>query len=101
MAAQGIVIFSDGKIEIPLDLQQECHLSEGMQLRLTRSSGTLLIAEPLTSDDRSLGDARRDWRSYKGMLGGLPDHNTSRSRHQERTWELEHDERKLGPFPKQ
>ena len=41
-----------------------------------------------------------DWRSLQGILSGHPDHDTTKARAEERAWELEHDERKFGPFPK-
>jgi hypothetical protein len=35
------------------------------------------------------------------MLSDHPEHDTSKARAEERAWELEHDERKFGPFSKQ
>jgi hypothetical protein len=45
-------------------------------------------------------EPNEDWRSARGMLSDHPEHDTSKARAEERAWELEHDERKFGPFRK-
>jgi hypothetical protein len=41
-----------------------------------------------------------EWRKGQGMLEGHPEHNTTAARRADREWELAHDERKFGPYPK-
>ena len=42
-----------------------------------------------------------EWRSLRGTLGSNAERSTTDSKAEERAWELAHDERKFGPFPKQ
>jgi len=41
-----------------------------------------------------------EWRKARGMLSDHPEHDTTAARKADRVWELAHDERKFGPFPK-
>lgn len=41
-----------------------------------------------------------EWRKARGMLSDHPEHDTTAARKADREWELAHDERKFGPFPK-
>jgi|SRR5271168_664798 len=95
MSTQVILTFSDGKLTIPPEVQEQMHLTEGAQLRLILTGKDRLVLEP--ADCAS--DPKGDWRSLRGILSDHPEHDTSKARAEERAWELEHDERKFGPFP--
>ena len=42
-----------------------------------------------------------EWRSLRGSLGNASERSTTDLKAEERAWELAHDERKFGPFPRQ
>lgn len=96
MATQVILTFSDGKLEIPVEVQEEMHLTEGTKLRLILTAKDRMVLEPAEVSAEPKGD----WRSLRGILSDYSEHDTSKARAEERAWELEHDERKFGPFPK-
>lgn len=108
MATQTMLTFSDGKLEIPVEVQEQMQLKEGARLRLVSASpSTLLLevrAQVAEGDPESWTNRtwvpNDDWRSLQGILSDHPEHDTSKARAEERAWELEHDERKFGPFPK-
>jgi bifunctional DNA-binding transcriptional regulator/antitoxin component of YhaV-PrlF toxin-antitoxin module len=96
MATQVILTFSDGKLTIPPEVQEQMHLTEGSQLRVILTAKDRMVLEPAEG-----ATERKDaGRSLRGILNDLPEHDTSKVRAAERAWELEHDERKFGPFPK-
>jgi antitoxin component of MazEF toxin-antitoxin module len=96
MATQVILTFSDGKLAIPPEVQEQMHLTEGAQLRVILTAKDRLVLEP--------AEGATEWkdtgRSLRGILSDHPEHDTSEARAEERAWELAHDERKFGPFPK-
>jgi hypothetical protein len=96
MATQVILTFSDGKLAIPPEVQEQMHLTEGSQLRLILTAKDRMVLEP-TAPSTEPKDAGR---SLRGILSDHPEHDTSKARAEERAWELEHDERKFGPFSK-
>jgi hypothetical protein len=106
MATQVILTFSDGKLAIPPEVQEQMHLTEGTQLRLVLVEKDRLVLGPAGAavDPKELPDWKWEpnerWGSARGMLSDHPEHDTSRARAEERAWELEHDERKFGPFSK-
>ena len=111
MIRDAVLTFSDGKLEVPKEVQEEMHLMEGTRLRLVSASDREMHVvredKPETVDGREpfwLGNRwyvpNDDWRSLEGILSGHPEHDTTKARAAERAWELEHDERKFGPFPK-
>jgi bifunctional DNA-binding transcriptional regulator/antitoxin component of YhaV-PrlF toxin-antitoxin module len=106
MATQVILTFSDGKLAIPPEVQERMHLTEGAKLRLILTAGDQMVLEPAETavEPKELPDwkwePKDQWRSARGMLSDHPEHDTSKARAEERAWELEHDERKFGPFPK-
>jgi bifunctional DNA-binding transcriptional regulator/antitoxin component of YhaV-PrlF toxin-antitoxin module len=94
--------FSEGKLEIPAEVQEAMQLKEGAKLRLILASTDRLVlsaAEPRELPEWKL-EPNDDWRSLRGILSDHPEHDTSKARADERASELEHDERKFGPFPK-
>jgi hypothetical protein len=99
-----LVIFSDGKLELPKIVQQEMQLTEGARLRLVSASPRELHLEPLTESQVKgsiwLGNRwwidNDDWRSLRGILSDGPDLNHARA--EDRARELEHDERKFSPL---
>ena len=103
-----LITFSEGKLELPKEVQEEEHLIDGMRLRLVSATPSELrlesAGEPPQAGARWLGN--RWWipneasRSLEGLLSGHPEHDTTRVRAEERAWELEHDERKLGAVSK-
>ena len=96
MATQVILTFSDGKLTIPPEVQEQMHLAEGSQLRVILTAKDRMVLEPAEG-----ATGRKDaGRSLRGILSDRPEHDTSKVRAEERAWELEHDERKFGPFPK-
>jgi len=102
MATQAILTFSDGKLEIPLEVQEKMQLKDGAKLRLILASKDRLVVSP--GEPRELPEWKwepnEQWRAARGMLSDHPEHDTSKARAAERAWELEHDERKFGPFRK-
>ena|ERR1700722_5396006 len=106
METQVILTFSDGKLAIPHEVQEQMHLTEGAQLRLILTAEDRIVLEPAGSAVESKGlpdwkwEPNDQWRAARGMLSDHPEHDTSKARVEERAWELEHDERKFGPFPK-
>lgn len=108
MATQSILTFSDGKLEIPVEVQEKMQLKEGAKLRLVLASVSRMVltraeATSIVPND-SFGALHglvpnEDWKSLRGILSDHPEHDTTRARAEERAWELEHDERKFGPFP--
>jgi bifunctional DNA-binding transcriptional regulator/antitoxin component of YhaV-PrlF toxin-antitoxin module len=96
MATEAIVTFSNGKLEVPVEVQEAMHLTEGTKLRLVRTATNRLILEPAPLP--SVGPSE-GWRSLRGVLSDHPEHDTSKARAEERAWELEHDERKFCLFP--
>jgi bifunctional DNA-binding transcriptional regulator/antitoxin component of YhaV-PrlF toxin-antitoxin module len=106
MATQVILTFSDGKLVIPPEVQEQMHLTEGAQLRLILTAEDRMVLEPAGAvvEPKELPDWKWEpndqWRSARGMLSDHPEHDTSKARAEERALELEHDERKFGPFPK-
>jgi bifunctional DNA-binding transcriptional regulator/antitoxin component of YhaV-PrlF toxin-antitoxin module len=96
MATQVILTFSDGKLTIPPEVQEQMHLTEGSQLRVILTAKDRMVLEPAdaATEPKDAG------RSLRGILSDHPEHDTSKARAEERAWELEHDERKFGPFPK-
>ena len=111
MSQDAEITFSDGKLTLPREVQREMHLVEGARLRVVSASPGKLRVEPADKPEPVNGEEpiwlgnrwwipNDDWRAMQGMLSGHPDHDTSKARHEEREWELEHDERKFGPFPK-
>ena len=93
-----MVTFADGKLELPKEVQDELHLTDGAQMRLTLISNASMRLEK--EDISTKWVPNEDWRSLQGILKGHPEHDTSEVRAEERAWELKHDERKFGPFPK-
>jgi bifunctional DNA-binding transcriptional regulator/antitoxin component of YhaV-PrlF toxin-antitoxin module len=106
MATQVVLTFSDGKLAIPPEVQEQMHLTEGGKLRLTLAAEDRMVLEPAgtAGEPKELPEWKWEpnaqWRSARGMLSDHPEHDTSKARAEERAWELEHDERKFGPFPK-
>ena len=106
-----VLTFSDGKLALPKEVQEEMQLEEGTRLRLVSSTNaelhlrredkpeTIGGREPIWLEDRWYVP-NDEWRSLRGILSGHPEHDTTAARKAEREWELEHDERKFGPFPK-
>jgi hypothetical protein len=41
-----------------------------------------------------------DWRKLRGILSDHPEHDTTEMKARNRAEEMEHDERKFGPFPR-
>jgi bifunctional DNA-binding transcriptional regulator/antitoxin component of YhaV-PrlF toxin-antitoxin module len=95
MATQVILTFSDGKLEIPVEVQEQMQLKDGAKLRLILTGKDRIVLEPAEASADPMGD----WRSLRGILSDHPEHDTGKARAEERAWELEHDERKFGPFP--
>jgi hypothetical protein len=111
MVRDVVVTFSEGKLNLPRAVREEMHLVEGSKLRLISSSkDTWTFArdeKPEAVDGKEpiwLGNRwwvpNDDWRKLQGILSDHPEHDTTAARHADRIWELEHDERKFGPFPK-
>lgn len=111
MITDAVLTFTDGKLEVPKEVQEEMHLTEGTRLRLVSATASEMHAvrdeRPAAVDGKEpiwLGNRwwvpNQGWRSLRGILDGHPDHDTSAQRKAEREWELAHDERKFGPFPK-
>jgi hypothetical protein len=94
MATEAVLTFSDGKLEVPEEVREELHLSDGMKVAVTLNR----IVDNRVQTRQAGG--KRDWRSFEGLLKDRPEHDTSRARAAERAWELEHDERKYGQSPK-
>ncbi len=98
MATQAILTFSDGKLEIPVEVQEAINLKEGAKLRLVMASPEQLVVAP--SMTRELPEWTWEpndrWQSGQGLLSDHPEHETSSPRAAERAWEREHDERKFG-----
>jgi hypothetical protein len=94
MATQAVLTFSDGKLEVPEEVREELHLSDGMRVAVTLNG----IVDTRVQANRVGG--KRNWRSFQGMLKDRPEHDTTKARAAERAWELEHDERKYGQSPK-
>ena len=110
MNPEPVAVFSDGKLSLPEEIRQEMHLAEGTKLRLVSSSESSWTFVRASEADAAKGDEpiwlgnrwwtqNDDWRKLEGILEGHPEHDTSATRHAERVWELEHDERKFGPLP--
>jgi hypothetical protein len=103
MATQVILTFSDGKLAIPPEVQEQMHLTEDAQLRVILTAKDRLVLEPAgtAGDAKELPDWKWEpndqWRSARGMLSDHSEHDTSKARAEERAWELEHDERKGEP----
>ena len=102
MATQVILTFSDGKLAIPLEVQEQMHLTEEAQLRLILAGRDRLVLEPAETLAEPKEPSEWEWHgaSLRGILDDHPEHDTSKARADERAWELEHDESKFGPFPK-
>jgi hypothetical protein len=96
MVVDAVVTFSDGKVNVPKEVQEKMHLTEGTRLRLVSSSNTEMRFE-VESFSNKPWVPNDNWRSLRGILSGHPEHDTSKVLHEERMWELEHDERKFGP----
>jgi hypothetical protein len=92
---------------IPPEVQEQMHLTEGTQLRLILTAKDRMVLEPAqaSTEPKELPEWKWEpndvWRPARGMLSDHPEHDTSKARAEERAWELEHDERKFGPFSKQ
>lgn len=108
MATQAILTFSDGKLEIPVEVQKKMGLKEGAKLWLVSASDDRMVFTRAEVSSRIADDRlstlpglvpNEDWKSLRGILSDHPEHDTTRARAEERAWELEHDERKFGPFP--
>ena len=100
MATQAILTFSDGKLAIPPEVQEQMHLTEGTQLRLILTEKDRIVLEPAESavhprSCRSGSGSRVTLAVCTGMLSDHPEHDTSKARAEERAWELEHDEREV------
>jgi hypothetical protein len=101
MATQVILTFSDGKLAIPPEVQEQMHLTEGAQLRVILTGKDRMVLEAAeVSVPKELPEWKwepnNDWRSARGMLRDHPEHDTSKMKAAERAWELEHDARKFG-----
>ncbi len=46
MATQVILIFSDGKLAIPPEVQEQMHLTEGTEVRLILTAKDRMVLEP-------------------------------------------------------
>ncbi len=88
------------------EAQEQMHLTEGTQLRLILTTTDRVVLEfaqaPAEPKERPewKWTPNDDWRPLRGILSDHPEHGTSKARADERAWELEHDERKFGPFSK-
>ena len=80
-----LITFSDGKLELPKEVQEELHLTDGAQLRLTLLSSTGMRLEKEEPEAKWVPN--ETWRSLRGILSGHPDHDTSKVRAEERAWE--------------
>ena len=92
MAAQVILTFREGVLEVPAEVREYFHLTEGSRLRLTLGADTPATLEP----ERTAPATKRGWRSFEGFLKNIPARDTSEIRAAERAWELAYDERKYG-----
>lgn len=101
MATQSVLTFADGKLEIPLEVQEKMRLQNGAQFRLVSASNGQLIVAPIEPQESPewKWEPNDRWQSLQGILSDHPEHDTTAAKKAEREWELAHDERKFGPFP--
>jgi hypothetical protein len=125
MAAQPVLTFQDGKLNVPEQLQRDWKLSEGSELRVTYARFGKILLEPTKYQSGQWEAAISDWRSLKGSLPDLstpeweaeaterkeraaanlerlrlsPNAGTTEIKQAEREWELADDELDFGPFP--
>jgi hypothetical protein len=124
MAAQPVLRFHDGKLEVPQQLQEDWKLREGSELRVTYARFGKILLEPSDDDSTQETSAITGWRLLGGILPDLrtaeweaeaterkeratanlhrlqrsPDANATELKQAEREWELADDELDFGPF---
>ena len=90
--AQALLTFRGGALEIPNEVKEHFHLTEGARLRLTFASDSVGTLETETPAEPE----RRGWRAFRGLLKDQPARSTEEARAEERDWERGHDERNYG-----
>jgi hypothetical protein len=72
MATQVVLTFSDGKLVIPPEVQEQMHPTEGAQLRAILTENEVPVPKELPEWK---WEPNNDWRSARGMLSDHPEHD--------------------------
>ena len=86
-----VKLSAKGQLVIPSAIRRKLGINPGSELRLgVDEDGKTIHMQPVE---------RGDWRELRGILGGL-DFDFAKMRSEDRKLELDHDEKKFGPFPR-
>jgi len=67
MATNAYLTYHDGKLEVPEELREVLHLTDGARLRLVSSAGHIV----LDWEHPNTHDSKVDWRSLRGALSDI------------------------------
>ncbi|MHB1699268.1 MAG: hypothetical protein ACYCSN_03875 [Acidobacteriaceae bacterium] len=86
-----VEVGEEGSVSLPSEVRARLKLHCGSKFLVDVSESEQIVTLRLVEDS--------DWRSLRGIIADSQI-DTSQMRAEERAWELAHDERKFGPFPK-